>query len=63
METKKLRELNLEEMERIIGGIHDREENRRYESEYYCRYCNGMFRSYRERSIHIRDSHSAQSNE
>ena len=29
MEEK--RELNLEEMEKISGGIHDQQENRRYE--------------------------------
>ena len=29
--NKDLRELTLEDMEKVSGGMHDREENRRYE--------------------------------
>ena len=30
MEKKNMQELNLEEMDKVSGGMHDTEENRRY---------------------------------
>ncbi len=61
MEEKKTRELSLNEMDRISGGIHDSEENRRYEDLTACPYCGITFRTCRERTKHVRDAHPERS--
>ena len=62
MEEKNMRELSLEEMDKISGGIHDTEENRRdYYFYFYCPYCNAVLSSHRERLEHIKNSHPEQS--
>ena len=59
MEEK--RELNLEEMEKISGGIHDQKENRRYEifwgDEVNCPYCQAVLDSNWDLSYHIKSVH------
>ena len=62
MEETAMRELSLEEMDKVSGGIHGREENRRAFFVFFCPYCNEVFSSYRDRMLHIRDSHQEQSN-
>ena len=57
MEEKDKRELSLDEMDMVNGGLLDTEENRKYESEYRCQYCKTVFNSYRELSRHIKTAH------
>ncbi len=58
MEQK--RELSLEEMDKVSGGIHDRKENRRYEifGDMVIRpYCQAALESGWELSHHIKSVH------
>ena len=56
MEQKK--ELNLDEMDKVSGGAHDYEENRRYDgSGYYCRHCGQIFATNRLLKDHIKTDH------
>jgi hypothetical protein len=55
-----MRELNLEEMDKITGGIHDAKENRRYEifDGVQCPHCGRSFNSGEELQNHIKLVHS-----
>ena len=57
--NKDLRELTLEDMEKVSGGMHDREENRRYEifEGGNCPHCGRYFATDRELNNHIRTEH------
>ena len=57
MEQK--RELTLEEMDKVSGGLHDREESRRYEldPDYMCPYCRASFRNKDAVKDHIKNAH------
>jgi len=57
MDEKKVQELELEEMDKVSGGAHDGEVNRKGFFDYACPYCNASFPTHRDRCIHIRDSH------
>jgi len=43
MEEKKTRELNLEEMDHVSGGMNDTEENRRDYTVRKCKFCGAKF--------------------
>ena len=55
---EKKRELTLEEMAGVSGGVHDREESRRYWVDpITCPHCGSTFRSDEDRDAHIRKVH------
>ena len=60
MENRNMRELNLEEMDKITGGIHDAKESRRYEifDGVQCPHCGRSFNSGEELQNHIKLVHS-----
>lgn len=58
MEEKKTTELSPEELDRVTGGVHDREEARRYElGEMRCPHCGKACRDEQELDAHIREKH------
>ena len=60
MEKNEMRELNLDEMDKVSGGMHDAKENRRYEffEGGYCTHCRKYFRTDKELNDHIKTEHS-----
>ena len=58
MEQK--RELSLDDMSKITGGLHDATENRRYENDilsYACPYCEAEFPRRWKLNNHISSAH------
>lgn len=58
MEQK--RELSLDDMSKITGGLHDATENRRYENDipsYTCPYCQAVFPRRWKLNNHISSVH------
>ena len=60
MEKKNMQELNLEEMDKVSGGMHDEKENRRYEifEGGSCPHCGKYFSTDRELNNHIKSEHN-----
>ena len=61
METRTVRELTLDEMDKVSGGLHDEKENRRYEifEGVQCPHCSMSFSTERELKEHIAAVHSS----
>lgn len=60
MEEKNIRELSLDEMDQVTGGIHDTEENRRYlnfDKNFSCPYCNSCFEDQSRLDHHVKNAH------
>ncbi len=60
MKSMNVRELNLEEMNKVSGGMHDREENRRYEifEGGNCLHCGMYFGTDAALKKHIETEHN-----
>ena len=60
MEKNEMRELNLDEMDKVSGGMHDAKENRRYEifDGFNCPHCGRNFGTDKELNDHIKTEHS-----
>lgn len=55
-----MRELNLDEMDQVTGGVHDATENRRYlnfDKNWSCPYCDACFISQSKLDHHIKNAH------